>query len=57
MIEKKVPSFIAEKLGGASIKTVKFLLRLNVMVTKKYTNKRYYEEIKGIAKGSGVAAL
>ncbi len=39
-------------------KTVKFSLRsalqLNVMITKKYTNKRYYEEIQGIGKGSGI---
>lgn len=26
------------------------------MITKKYTNKRYYEEIKGIGKGSGIHA-
>jgi hypothetical protein len=25
---------------------------LNTKITKKYTNKRYYEEIKGIAEGS-----
>ncbi len=26
------------------------------MITKKYTNKRYYEEINGISKGSGIPA-
>lgn len=26
------------------------------MITKKYTNKRYYEEINGIGKGSGIHA-
>ena len=29
------------------------VLDLNIKITKKYTNKRYYQEIKGIAAGSG----
>jgi isopenicillin-N N-acyltransferase-like protein len=32
------------------------ILDLNIMITKKYTNKRYYEEINGIGKGSGIHA-
>ena len=26
------------------------------MITKKYTSPRYYQEINGIAKGSGISA-
>ena len=29
---------------------------MNVFITKKYTNPRYYQEIKGLAAGSGVKA-
>jgi len=36
--------------------SLRSVLKLNVMITKKYTNKRYYEEIKGIGKGSGIHA-
>ena len=29
------------------------ILDLNIRITKKYTNPRYYQEIKGIAHGTG----
>lgn len=32
------------------------VLDLNVLVTKKYTNKRYFEEIRGMADGAGYGA-
>ena len=38
-----------------SIPLLKKILSLNVFITKRYTNPRYYEELKGIAKASWVS--
>jgi hypothetical protein len=48
---------LAEPLSGGFDILLHRLLDLNVLITKKYTNPRYYEEINGIAKGSGMAAM
>ncbi len=55
-MEKKLPKFIAQNLRGPTKFSLRSALQLDVMITKKYTNKRYYEEIEGIAKGSGIHA-
>lgn len=44
-MEKKLPKFIAQNLRGPTKFSLKSALQLDVMITKKYTNKRYYEEI------------
>jgi hypothetical protein len=55
-IESKLPKFLAEPLAKGTIGLLKGLLDLNVVITRKYTNPRYYQEIKGIADGSGHSA-
>lgn len=57
LLEKKFPKFLAEPISGGLDMLLHRLLDLNVLITKKYTNPRYYEEINGIAKGSGMAAM
>ena len=51
-----MPKFIAEPVVKGAYVLVKKLLALNVIITKKYTNPRYYEEIKGIAAGAQMRA-
>lgn len=41
-------------MGESGISVAKRLLDLNYVITKKYTPKRWEDEMKGIAKGSGV---
>ena len=57
-MEKTYPKFIKvfQKLAGPTRTYLNTALELNVLITKKYTNKRYYEEIQGMAKGSGIPA-
>lgn len=50
---KKLPTFLAKDLTGGAESLLKRILDLNIRITKKYTNSRYYEEIKGIAQGAG----
>lgn len=52
-VENKLPKFLAERVTKGTVGLLKTLLDLNVVITKKYTNARYYQEIKGIADGSG----
>ena len=53
-ISGKLPKFVTDPIANGATVLVKKLLWLNVIITKKYTNPRYYQEIKGIADGSGV---
>lgn len=55
-MDKKLPKFLAERVTKGTVGLLKTLLDLNVVITKKYTNPRYYQEIKGIADGSGHSA-
>lgn len=50
-IPKKIPNFLKKGLSNFAIGTV---LDLNYEITLPYTNKKYYEEMRGIADGSGV---
>lgn len=52
-LEKKIPKFLSESITKGTIGLLRRILDLNILITKKYTNPRYYEEIKGIADGSG----
>ena len=52
-----IPKFIAKGTTNSVHKLALALLDLNILITKKYTNPRYYEEIKGIAKGAKMKAL
>lgn len=52
LIEKKIPNFLAQKLTGSVHGLANHILDLNIMITKKYTNPRYYEQIKGIGVGA-----
>lgn len=55
--KKHVPKFIANSLTKGVRQLAYVLLDLNVMITKKYTHKRYLQEIEGIAQGSKVPKL
>lgn len=55
LIEKKLPIFLANGLTNTAHGLGNQLLDLNIMITKKYTNPRYYQEINGIAKGAQVS--
>ena len=50
-IPKKIPKFLKKGLANFAIGTV---LDLNYEITLPYTNKKYYEEMRGISDGSGV---
>jgi len=48
---KKIPKFLQNGAANLAVGTV---LDLNYEITLPYTNKKYYEEMQGIADGSGV---
>lgn len=50
-IPKKIPNFLKKGAANFALGTV---LDLNYAITLPYTNKKYYEEMRGIADGSGV---
>ena len=50
-LPKKIPSFLKKGVSNFAIGTV---LDLNYEITLPFTNKKYYEEMRGIADGSGV---
>jgi hypothetical protein len=52
-LAKKLPVFLAKKLTGGALGLLHKILDLNVQITKRYTNARYFEEIKGIGEGAG----
>ena len=45
---------MAARITKNTIGLLRSLLDLNIIITKKYTNPRYYEEIRGMAEGAGV---
>ena len=47
-----MPVFISKKVTGGAESLLKKILDLNIRITRRYTNSRYYEEIKGIADGA-----
>lgn len=50
-----IPKFLAKGLTRAGRSLLNGLLDLNYDLSRRYTPKRYREEMKGIAKGSGVS--
>lgn len=52
ILDKKIPAFLAKKLTGGAETLLHKILDLNIQITKRYTNPRYYQEIKGIGEGS-----
>jgi hypothetical protein len=42
ILEKKLPTFLAAKLTGGVEGLLKRILDLNIRITKRYTNKRYF---------------
>ena len=50
-LPKKLPKFLKRGSSNFALGTV---LDLNYEITLPYTNKKYYEEMRGIADGSGV---
>jgi hypothetical protein len=52
ILEKKLPSFLSKKLTGGAEGLLKRILDLNIRITKRYTNSRYFDEIKGISEGA-----
>lgn len=53
ILEKKLPTFLAKSLTGDLETLLRKVLDLNIQITKRYTNPRYYEEIKGLGDGVG----
>ena len=43
ILEKKMPKFMAEKLSAGVESLAHKILDLNIHITKKYTNPRYYQ--------------
>jgi len=52
ILEKKLPAFLSKSITGGAEGLLKRILDLNIRITKRYTNKRYFDEIKGIAEGA-----
>jgi hypothetical protein len=52
-----LPKFLVNFLDRTAIGILKALLDLNWYIAKPYTPKRYAEEMKGMAKGSGESYL
>lgn len=52
ILDKKLPAFLSKKMTGGAEGLLKRILDLNIRITKRYTNPRYFEEIKGIAEGA-----
>lgn len=50
-LPKKMPKFLQKGTANFALGTV---LDLNYEITLPYTNKKYYEEMRGVADGSGV---
>lgn len=49
-----LPKWLRHDIGQTGVALAKKLLDLNYIITKKYTPKRWDDEMKGIAKGSGI---
>lgn len=51
-----LPKWLRQDLGQTGVTIAKKLLDLNYIITKKYTPKRWEDEFRGMAKGSGISA-
>lgn len=49
-----LPKWLRHDIGQTGVSLAKRLLDLNYIITKKYTPKRWEDEMKGMAKGSGI---
>ncbi len=52
VLPKKIPKFLELALTNTFLATA---LDMTYQITRPFTNKKYYEEMRGIAEGSGVA--
>jgi len=50
-----LPKWLRQDLGKGGVSLAKKVLDVNYLITKKYTPKRWEDEFKGIAKGSGIS--
>lgn len=50
-----LPKWLRQDIGHSGVSVAKRLLDVNYLITKKYTPKRWEDEFKGIAKGSGIS--
>jgi len=50
-----LPKWLRQDIGHTGVGLAKKLLDVNYLITKKYTPKRWEDEFKGIAKGSGIS--
>lgn len=51
-----LPKWLRQDIGVTGVDIAKKLLDLNYIITKKYTPRRWDDEFKGVAKGSGISA-
>lgn len=51
-----LPKWMRHEIGETAVGLAKRLLDLNYVITKKYTPQRWEDEMKGVAKGSGIPA-
>lgn len=52
----QLPKFLKENVGKEGVSLAKKLLDLNYLITKKYTPKRWEDEMRGVADGCGIPA-
>jgi hypothetical protein len=52
---ENLPDFMRKVVGKLGVGVAKKLLSVNYWITKKYTEKKWEEEFRGIADGSGVS--
>jgi len=50
-----LPKWLRQDLAKGAVGLAKKLLDVNYLITKKYTPKRWEDEFKGMAKGSGIS--
>ena len=53
--DTKIPKFMRNVLANLTPGALNSVMDLNVEITRKYTNSRYFEEAKGIADGAKVS--
>jgi hypothetical protein len=50
----KLPNFLKKMIGAAGVLGMRKLLELNYWITEPYTNRRWDDEMSGIADGTGL---
>lgn len=50
----RLPKFIKTFIGNTGVKLAKHLLNLNYLITKKYTEKRWDDEMRGISEAGNI---